>query len=178
MTHVKPDVLLLGDADSIVTNLSDRLGWTIPPPPSVPHADGSAPPQAPPLKVPVDDAVWVSADGNWSHLHMLRSRTQLEEEDETEDDDGVEGREGLDGVVEGDDVPVADDDDEDDGTSESDTKELQERVRILVNGENTGPSSRQSSNPDKERRSGTQSPTSDRPAKRSRVGSVSDEVGQ
>ncbi|TXT04894.1 hypothetical protein VHUM_03977 [Vanrija humicola] len=153
VTHVKPDVLLLGDADSIVTNLSDRLGWTIPPPPS-----------APPLKVPLDDAVWVSGDGNWSHLHMLRSRTQLEEEDETEDDDSVAIRGGgLDGVSGAAVVAAPDDDsDDDDGdeTSESETKELQ------------------SSDPDKGRRSGTQSPGSDRPAKRSRVGSVSDDVGQ
>ncbi|WVO16700.1 hypothetical protein L204_104381 [Cryptococcus depauperatus] len=30
--HVHPDISLLGDADSIVTYLSDRLGWTIPSP--------------------------------------------------------------------------------------------------------------------------------------------------
>ncbi|WVN89287.1 uncharacterized protein L203_104508 [Cryptococcus depauperatus CBS 7841] len=34
--HVHPDISLLGDADSIVTYLSDRLGWTIPSPTAPP----------------------------------------------------------------------------------------------------------------------------------------------
>ncbi|KAI9636209.1 DHS-like NAD/FAD-binding domain-containing protein [Dioszegia hungarica] len=34
VAHVQPDICLLGDADTIVTYLSDRLGWSIPPPPS------------------------------------------------------------------------------------------------------------------------------------------------
>ncbi|WVF69606.1 hypothetical protein IAT40_004384 [Kwoniella sp. CBS 6097] len=35
--HVHPDICLLGDADSIVTYLSDELGWSIPPPAAVVH---------------------------------------------------------------------------------------------------------------------------------------------
>ncbi|WVQ98238.1 hypothetical protein IAU59_005361 [Kwoniella sp. CBS 9459] len=40
--HVHPDICLLGDADSIVTYLSDELGWSIPPPAAVVHPPSGA----------------------------------------------------------------------------------------------------------------------------------------
>lgn len=67
VTHVRPDILLLGDADSIVTYLSRELGWAIPP------ATGEKP-----LAVTPDDAAWVSGEGEWAHLHMLRSQAERE----------------------------------------------------------------------------------------------------
>jgi hypothetical protein len=67
VTHVRPDILLLGDADSIVSYLSRELGWTIPP------AAGEKP-----LAVTPDDAAWVSGEGEWAHLHMLRSQAERE----------------------------------------------------------------------------------------------------
>jgi NAD-dependent histone deacetylase SIR2 len=31
VTHVNPDIILLGDADNIIEHLCDKLGWTLPP---------------------------------------------------------------------------------------------------------------------------------------------------
>ncbi|CAK9786205.1 SIR2-domain-containing protein [Cutaneotrichosporon oleaginosum] len=65
VTHVRPDILLLGDADSIVSYLSHELGWEIP------RAEGEKP-----LAIKPEDAVWVSGEGVLSHFHMLRSRAE------------------------------------------------------------------------------------------------------
>ncbi|BEI87895.1 uncharacterized protein CcaverHIS019_0106130 [Cutaneotrichosporon cavernicola] len=67
VTHMRPDIMLLGDADSIVTYLSRELGWAIPP------AAGEKP-----LAVTPDDATWVNGEGEWAHVHMLRSKTEAE----------------------------------------------------------------------------------------------------
>lgn len=137
-------IKLLGDADSIVTYLSDQLGWTIPPPKG----------EAKPLAITPDDAVWITGEGEWEHLHMLRSRAEREAmalsgqtirlhvggESDDESGSGM-GEEGERSEGE-------EDEDEEDEGGES------ERLRP--------PNSRRSSSP---------SDRSDRPAKRSRVGS-------
>ncbi|GMK54684.1 hypothetical protein CspeluHIS016_0112700 [Cutaneotrichosporon spelunceum] len=65
VTHMRPDIMLLGDADSIVSYLSRELGWELPSPRE-------------PLAVAPDDAVWVDGEGEWAHVHMLRSRAEAE----------------------------------------------------------------------------------------------------
>ncbi|KAL7419294.1 NAD-dependent histone deacetylase sir2 [Cryptotrichosporon argae] len=128
VTHVKPDICLLGDADTIVQYLSDRLGWLIPPAP----LGAGRPPVGQATKIPTDDVAWISRRGAQAHEHMLVSKEAMEayararaeagdlsDSDETEDDDdegeeededsllpptldgadGVDGVDGLDGFA-------------------------------------------------------------------------------
>lgn len=61
VTHVNPDISLIGDADSIVTYLSARLGWPTP-------SNGK------PVKIAPENGVWEtgSREAN-KHIHVYRS---------------------------------------------------------------------------------------------------------
>ncbi|WVR04783.1 hypothetical protein IAU60_001795 [Kwoniella sp. DSM 27419] len=85
--HVQPDICLLGDADSIVTYLSQEIGWVIPPPAAVVDPpstglNGSVTPSVKPgatpsrLAVPPDQAEWTPGQGEASHIHLLRRKGQ------------------------------------------------------------------------------------------------------
>ncbi|KIR52085.1 NAD-dependent histone deacetylase SIR2 [Cryptococcus gattii Ru294] len=89
--HVHPDISLLGDADSIVTYLSDRLGWPIPPPtvlPTPPSVVGEVKNEgtafggqkdeiklerATHVVIPPDEAQWLTIDEE-RHFHLLRRK--------------------------------------------------------------------------------------------------------
>ncbi|ORX34063.1 DHS-like NAD/FAD-binding domain-containing protein [Kockovaella imperatae] len=69
VNHVKPDICLIGDADSIVTYLSHQLGWDLPPPTAVlhsPKADGKPDVQHDAIRLPTrepldpEDVAWIS----------------------------------------------------------------------------------------------------------------------
>ncbi|KAL0240388.1 hypothetical protein I308_106639 [Cryptococcus tetragattii IND107] len=89
--HVHPDISLLGDADSIVTYLSDRLGWPIPPPtvlPTPPSVVGEVKGEgtafagqkdeiklerATHVVIPPEEAQWLTIDEE-RHFHLLRRK--------------------------------------------------------------------------------------------------------
>jgi hypothetical protein len=156
VTHVKPDISLLGDGDSIVTYLSNRLGWTIPAPVDAKHV-------TPEVKIPPSDAMWLHGEGDWSHLHMLRSKSAREAGEDDDDDDG-EGREDGDNG----------DEDSDPDRTDSDVPEVEHgatKLHISSIDRLRASGSGSTSTPD---RRSTASPASDRPTKRSRVGSMED----
>jgi hypothetical protein len=167
VTHVKPDISLLGDADSIVTYLSDRLGWDLP-----------VPSEAKPVKIPLEDAKWLHGDGDWSHLHMLRSKSAPEDEDEDEDEErGEEGGEEGEGVKDedgesGNEVDGPAEGDNGDTPSSHASRSTTASARSDAEVERKATHLHITSTPD-HRASG--SPASDRPAKRSRVGSPANE---
>ncbi|WVW78248.1 hypothetical protein I302_100201 [Kwoniella bestiolae CBS 10118] len=86
--HVKPDICLLGDADSIVTDLSSRLGWTIPSPAAVPqpspeaNGDGNAQKietkidRATRVTIPPEEGEWIDGieEAFSSHIHLYRRK--------------------------------------------------------------------------------------------------------
>nr|XP_019046968.1 NAD-dependent histone deacetylase SIR2 [Kwoniella bestiolae CBS 10118]OCF25898.1 NAD-dependent histone deacetylase SIR2 [Kwoniella bestiolae CBS 10118] len=84
--HVKPDICLLGDADSIVTDLSSRLGWTIPSPAAVPqpspeaNGDGNAQKietkidRATRVTIPPEEGEWIDGIEEASHIHLYRRK--------------------------------------------------------------------------------------------------------
>ncbi|WVQ79889.1 hypothetical protein IAT38_001989 [Cryptococcus sp. DSM 104549] len=103
--HVKPDICLLGDADSIVTYLSSKLGWSIPPPTALPDPPSVDPASSPVAKdaaeekevaaatspvaqydgvkmeratkvaVPPEEAEWYTVPDN-PHVHILRNKNR------------------------------------------------------------------------------------------------------
>ena len=168
VTHVKPDVSLLGDADSIVTYLSHRLGWTIPPAPGHPDATTK-------VKIPPSDAMWLHGEGDWSHMHMLRSRSARENGADSEDDDDEtedEGRdeEGRQQEERGNVSPPSGDTTES-GHGDEPIPDVERRAdRLHITNDLLRPSA--SSTPD--RRASASPAGSDRPTKRSRMGSMED----
>ncbi|KAI0251396.1 DHS-like NAD/FAD-binding domain-containing protein, partial [Lactifluus subvellereus] len=43
VTHINPDIILLGDADSIIGHLCEKLGWTLPPAKAAQYLSGPLP---------------------------------------------------------------------------------------------------------------------------------------
>ncbi|WWC86720.1 uncharacterized protein L201_001598 [Kwoniella dendrophila CBS 6074] len=87
--HVQPDICLLGDADSIVTYLSSKLGWEMPPPlaitqPSASTENGNSKPhnaeseskidRATKVKIPPEEGEWLTGKDAASHIHMYRKK--------------------------------------------------------------------------------------------------------
>ncbi|KAG8688121.1 NAD-dependent histone deacetylase sir2 [Ceratobasidium sp. 394] len=75
VTHVSPDVVLLGDADRVVEYLCERLGWTLPAITAKPINDGKGKPDHPsgsrikPTKASNHGHVWMfpgAEGGNWA----------------------------------------------------------------------------------------------------------------
>ncbi|TYJ55473.1 hypothetical protein B9479_003863 [Cryptococcus floricola] len=92
--HVQPDISLLGDADSIVTYISDRLGWSIPSPSALPapkseaedakrqveresptpgQKDEEKMEKASHVSIPPEEAEWLEVDDE-RHFHLLRRK--------------------------------------------------------------------------------------------------------
>ncbi|ODN87740.1 NAD-dependent histone deacetylase SIR2 [Cryptococcus wingfieldii CBS 7118] len=92
--HVQPDISLLGDADSIVTYISDRLGWSIPSPSALPapkseaedakrrveresptpgQKDEEKMKKASHVSIPPEEAEWLEVDDE-RHFHLLRRK--------------------------------------------------------------------------------------------------------
>ncbi|WWC59658.1 uncharacterized protein I303_102218 [Kwoniella dejecticola CBS 10117] len=94
--HVHPDICLLGDADSIVTYLSERLGWEIPPPAVIPKQnsadlgkeeegdatktnekpDAVIPSRSLSSRIPIlpEEGEWLSGEGDTAHIHRYVKR--------------------------------------------------------------------------------------------------------
>ncbi|ORY20906.1 DHS-like NAD/FAD-binding domain-containing protein [Naematelia encephala] len=91
ISHVHPDICLLGDADTIVTYLSSKLGWEIPPPAAVLHSPETARNQLEADQLPVrpkssikiapEDVAWASGVGEVAHVQFLTSKQELASRD-------------------------------------------------------------------------------------------------
>ncbi|CAD6564613.1 MAG: NAD-dependent histone deacetylase sir2 [Tremellales sp. Tagirdzhanova-0007] len=85
ISHVQPDICLLGDADTIVSYLSNKLGegWEIPPSAVVnspksgcnPVQDVKAQSPESNPQIPFEDISWISGVGQLQHIHLLVSNT-------------------------------------------------------------------------------------------------------
>ncbi|WWD00791.1 hypothetical protein V866_007726 [Kwoniella sp. B9012] len=94
--HVKPDICLLGDADSIVTYLSSKLGWTIPSPAAIPlptspdvNQNGDTRDverkidRATHVAVPPEEGEWITGRDDASHIHLYRKKGDIPLEETT-----------------------------------------------------------------------------------------------
>ncbi|WRT64600.1 uncharacterized protein IL334_001533 [Kwoniella shivajii] len=107
--HVQPDICLLGDADSIVNDLSSQLGWDIPPPIAITNGisnlsststsdpdssghgkNGRGDEARIPIPVGVsispEEGEWMSGQGEASHIHLFRKKG-YDPMDQTESND-------------------------------------------------------------------------------------------
>ncbi|KAK4688847.1 hypothetical protein P7C73_g1254, partial [Tremellales sp. Uapishka_1] len=122
VTHVQPDISLLGDADSIVTYLSKELGWEIPPP-----AAGPAGATNGVIKPSADEMSWISGVGDMSHIHRLITPSSLLDSGE------MIGVGGNGGATDGEDTDGGDTDGVDDSASESEDEDRpSKRARTTV----------------------------------------------
>ncbi|WWC68130.1 uncharacterized protein I206_102052 [Kwoniella pini CBS 10737] len=93
--HVHPDICLLGDADSIVTYLSDRLGWNIPLPTAVPKPpsldlnskinesviDNKDAVRLRRIPILPDEGHWLTGQDDTAHIHRYVKKSENVETD-------------------------------------------------------------------------------------------------